>query len=316
MTDKERTLNPISVIGPALLSVFLFIGSMILPPTGLIAPAPLYYVTAMHGMVIGLMALLLGSAVVSVSIGFGESIFYIVTCGLIPLALAQGFLSGMNRQPAILRATMISLAGGAIALVLAGSFLGQSSGGLLTGWADSTVDIVIESYKTAGVEKEVTAWVVTSRDKLVKDFVDIIPALFTISMFFTAVINVLVIRVFSLKYGWNIHFDHEKFTLWQAPDQMVWGFVAGGVGLVLFEGNAATIAFNLTLVVCAVYFIQGVALAHFFMTRWKTPIIFRAVVYFFIFSQPMLMLVACFFGLTDVWADFRKIRAYETTGEL
>ncbi len=304
MTKQDRTIRlRLPLIG--LLSVALFHLTFLAPPVGLLAAAPLYYLFAAQGASAGMMVLAGGGLVTLVATGPAMAYLYLVMAGGIAWFLADGFLKGRPVSASVLRAS--TLPWGMMALALFGLSLsaGVSVNALLTGWTDLTVETMIASYQTSGVDDVTVAWLIENRNRVVADFVTFFPSITFLIFFLAAIVTVMAIRAFSVRYDLGIHFP-LSFATFRAPDDMVWGVIVGGFGGYLVEGTAGDLAWNVMVISFAVFILQGVALLHHAFVRWNTPVLLQAFGYFLIISQPLMLGIAGCFGIADIWIDFRK----------
>lgn len=112
--------------------------------------------------------------------------------------------------------------------------------------------------------------------------------------------------------------SHKQFSLWHAPDLMIFAFIGCGVLTFVTNGVLFRTALNCLIVVGGVYLIQGLAVALFFVKRLA---FFRAlqggkllllslvvVTLVFLLLLHVVLLVMLGVGIADVFVDFRKIR--------
>jgi uncharacterized protein YybS (DUF2232 family) len=93
---------------------------------------------------------------------------------------------------------------------------------------------------------------------------------------------------------------------WRVPDSLVWVFIGSAVLLLSGLPIAKEIGFNGLLVMMTVYFLQGLAIATFWIRRLRlSPFVgFLGVV--LLFLQPLLLLLVSLVGLFDIWVVFRR----------
>ncbi len=65
-------------------------------------------------------------------------------------------------------------------------------------------------------------------------------------------------------------------------------------------------SWNIFLVICFIYLLQGLAIVSFFFQIKNVPNFFRFLFYFLIAVQQILMIPIAAIGLFDIWVDFRK----------
>lgn len=304
MTEPDKTARFVLPL-MGLASVALFHLTALIPPVGLLAAAPLYYLFAAHSASAGMMALAGGGVVTLVTNGPMVAYLYMVMAGGVAWFLAEGFLKGRPVSATVLRASGFPWGMFGLALFGVAMAAGESVSTLLTGWVKMAITATIETYQTNNVDPDQLARLIQQQDELVTFMVDFFPSILFLAFFAAAVATVMVIRAFSVRYRLGIHFP-VSFATFRAPDELVWGVIVGGFGGYLVEGTVGTLAWNVMVIAFAVFILQGVALLHHTFVRFNTPILLRAFGYFLLFSQPALLGMAGCFGIADIWADFRK----------
>ena len=103
-----------------------------------------------------------------------------------------------------------------------------------------------------------------------------------------------------------------EYNAWKLPESIVWLVILGGISVFLLPVPLSTVGLNLLIICFTLYFFQGLAIIASLMNRWSVPRLIRLLIYALIFIQTYGIIVLSFFGLADVWADFRKLNS---TGE-
>lgn len=98
-----------------------------------------------------------------------------------------------------------------------------------------------------------------------------------------------------------------EWSLWKAPEFLVWLVVASGFSLLLPMGILKLAGLNVLIVLATVYLFQGLSIAAFYFERWKVPRIFRLIGFGILLLQQFVTLGAVLVGLFDVWIDFRRL---------
>lgn len=110
-------------------------------------------------------------------------------------------------------------------------------------------------------------------------------------------------------YRWNlIMVAGADIPTWRLPDSLVWVTIGGGILMFPPSEVAHIIGLNILVVMSALYFLQGISVTLFFFKKWDSHILVKTVIYGIILSQPLFWMMTAFFGLADIWVDFRKIR--------
>ena len=72
------------------------------------------------------------------------------------------------------------------------------------------------------------------------------------------------------------------------------------------------VGLNLLMVLTPLYAIQGLAVLRHFFQKARLPRHLQGVGFGLFLLQPLLLIFAACLGLSDLWADFRKIRRAAT----
>jgi len=106
--------------------------------------------------------------------------------------------------------------------------------------------------------------------------------------------------------------DFGSLNRWQVPEMLVWVLIGCGLLLIIPSGGLRLIGLNGLWVVLQVYFLQGIAIVSFFFVKQSIPPILRGILYFFIFTQPLLILLT---GLSifDMWLNVRRLGVENAT---
>jgi uncharacterized protein YybS (DUF2232 family) len=156
------------------------------------------------------------------------------------------------------------------------------------GWT-SDPGWVAESARMAGIVLRVAA-----------------PAVVAVGLFLIALTNYLGARL-ALR-GWQF----RPFAEEAVPDHLVWGVIAAGLLLVSQHELPERIGLNLLMVLTPLYAIQGLAVLRHFFQKARLPRPVQGVGFGLFLLQPLLLIFAACLGLSDLWADFRKIRRAAT----
>ena len=106
--------------------------------------------------------------------------------------------------------------------------------------------------------------------------------------------------------------EFGKLNLWKAPDFLVWGVIACGLIILLFDNPMRVIGLNALIILMPVYFFQGIAIVSYFFEKKSLPRRLRIVLYSLIAIQQLLLLAVIGLGFFDMWLNFRKIETQRT----
>jgi uncharacterized protein YybS (DUF2232 family) len=132
------------------------------------------------------------------------------------------------------------------------------------------------------------------------------PAVVAVGLFLITLTNYLGARL-ALR-GWQF----RPFAEEAVPDHLVWGVIAAGLMLVSQYEVPERIGLNLLMVLTPLYAIQGLAVLRHFFQKARLPRPLQGVGFGLFLLQPLLLIFAACLGLSDLWADFRKIRRAAT----
>ena len=119
--------------------------------------------------------------------------------------------------------------------------------------------------------------------------------------------NILAERIDNFS-AWPI------FRQWVLPEKLIWTFIAMGIFILIPMEPLPRIGINCILLLVIIYCFQGFSIAVFFMNKWKLPLLLRSFFYVMIIFQSLGTLILLFFGIADIWVDFRKLKENTASG--
>jgi uncharacterized protein YybS (DUF2232 family) len=136
--------------------------------------------------------------------------------------------------------------------------------------------------------------------------VQTIPGMLVSTALVISWLNLLVSRRYcrmaSIELG-----DPENLTLWKTPEFIVWFAIAGGLMTLFPVSDFRIPGINLLVIIGAIYFLHGLAIAAFYFEKWKLPLFVKGFLYALLFLQQFASLATAIMGLFDMWFDFRKL---------
>lgn len=153
---------------------------------------------------------------------------------------------------------------------------------------------IIEAAKNAPPESTASSYALVVENNI--DLAALSMVLASPGLIFVAVV---LIAYFTKTFFYKIKkAEHEVFRL---PDNYVW-FMLGGLAF-FFAGDPIlrSLAFNTLLIFTSLYFIQGFEVMRHWLNRFKLHVIFKAIIYIIVFSEPPLMLGLSLAGLFSIW---------------
>ncbi len=102
--------------------------------------------------------------------------------------------------------------------------------------------------------------------------------------------------------------EWPSFRLWSAPEPLIWLPIGAGLLIMAGAGPSRVVGLNLLALAAVVYFVQGLAIAAFYLERLRVPRPLRLVGYALLAAQQYLSLAVAAVGLFDLWIDFRRLK--------
>lgn len=107
----------------------------------------------------------------------------------------------------------------------------------------------------------------------------------------------------------------KEYRFWQLPDKLIWLFIASGIFAALPGDITRTAGINCLILVALPYAFQGLAIAVFWLNKWKVPKFVRTLIYVMIFLQSFGTIFLVLLGVADVWFDLRRLNTQKTNSE-
>jgi hypothetical protein len=164
-----------------------------------------------------------------------------------------------------------------------------------------------QQVESALTQLKLPAGIKIDKEALVKQ----IPSAIVIMVIFSIWLNSILVSRLEKILGWVPNYQRhvfvsQEFRSWKLPDGFVWVALASTAGT-FFDVEPQWIhwlATNVFNVVVMLYFFQGLAVVVDFFIVKQVSVFWRALAYFFIFSQ--LFLMVAFLGFVDLWIGFRN----------
>jgi len=103
------------------------------------------------------------------------------------------------------------------------------------------------------------------------------------------------------------HAPWISYSHWELPEKLIWLIIVFGAFALVSVHPVRDIGVNGLILLSLVYCFQGLAIAVFFMDKWKIPIFFRSFFYVMIVFQSFGTVLLLFLGIADIWFNFRKL---------
>lgn len=125
---------------------------------------------------------------------------------------------------------------------------------------------------------------------------------------------ILLVTWFTMVVGNNLSIRLNgsspwiSYDKWQLPEKLIWLGILLGLATI----TPATIfqlgGINGLILLSIIYCFQGLAIAVFFMNKWKVPILLRSFFYVIMILQSFGTVLLLFLGVTDIWFDYRRLK--------
>lgn len=172
---------------------------------------------------------------------------------------------------------------------------------------DQAIAEALEQYRQYdGITPETLAVVETTLSQMKVIIPVIMPSILgSIALFVTwatmVLGDILLERTSGFK-AWPI------FRQWTLPEKLIWVVIAMAACILIRIEPLPTIGINCIILLIIIYCFQGLSITVFFMNKWKVPLLLRSFFYVMIVFQSLGTLVLLFFGIADIWVDFRKLK--------
>jgi uncharacterized protein YybS (DUF2232 family) len=282
----------------------------------LLTPLPIFYFLLTAGWQKGNALIIKGVIAAGIiSLVLGHLPEYIVSCTLLPVGyvLAKAALETSSMSKAGFNAAVALAATWCISVFVVGIYTNTNPYSETLAVIDKIIASSSEIYQQSTDTSAETAFQIEKAIEQIRQIIPVIfPALLMITVVTTVWINILIGIWLLKKHGGMTPCQWTEYSLWRLPDQLVWVVIAAGIGLLLPAQPISHISLNLILVLCTLYFFQGMAILTYYLAKWAVPKPFRYFIYLLVCIQAYGMLFLAFAGLLDVWFDFRK-KQQETT---
>jgi len=277
----------------------------------LFAPVPLIIVAVLHGRLVGFLAALLATAVIS-GLGAFQTAVILLMLGLVLLALAmaEGILRNLRHESSVILGGIIPLL---LALVLlAPVFLkaGKHPHAIVEEYLRRSLGETRELYTTMGLTDLVQTLDSVS-DHIIYYASRLFPGIITTTTLLQALFCYSISRSIVIRRRPDLPLAaRPPLSLWHLPDQWVWGLI---VTLAVFviaprDSDAWFIGLNISFFWILAYVAQGAAVVDFLLRKVRIPTLWRSIILAMILTVPPTAVAVVALGVVDIWADFRKVR--------
>lgn len=265
---------------------------------GLFAPAPAVHVFLRWGARFGALALAGVSLVLGLSAGWEGALHFLASIGVIAWLLSAAILSGRSVEAAVAWSVVGVSVG--VGVLYASGALGVDGERVVSVLGPEMDEAARRIPGTlSGIDR-------AEFNRMIRILGRLLPAVAVMQATLIALLNYTLIRHVWTARGSGALFPPRELGRWSMPEPAVWALIACGVMMFVLRGGGLFWGVgNFLLVLLFGYFLQGLAIFHFWFRRHGVAVPFRLPVYFL--AVAFSYAVAAF-GLFDLWFDFRKIR--------
>jgi len=303
-------MNYRSTLVAVVQTLALFVSGFFLPIVGWIfTPIPLVLVMVRTSRTEGLTALGISTLIIIFLGGWHIAFFFLLVFGIIAVCIAESLMRLWKPEFAVLMGGLIPVVIAAAVMAYYFSHIGKDPVAVVESFFQMQRSEAAKLYGGLGLS-EMSATISSVPDSSIHFFVLLLPCIVTLTLASVAACCYSLSRSLIVRRpGAGPKLKPLLLASWYAPDSWVWGLI---VALTLFlvpTEMARFTGWNLVIIFAALYLVQGIALADYFL-RFKIHLnaVIRAIVHIIILILPPLTAGAIVFGIMDIWADFRKVR--------
>ncbi|MBW1646068.1 MAG: DUF2232 domain-containing protein [Deltaproteobacteria bacterium] len=241
---------------------------------------------------------------------FGPMLGYLVEYGLPTVAVALA----ARKKPGPLAVLVRAAAASSLVVVLAIFFYAlqasQSPMALIQQVFQANLELVRQVYEQMGVPADQLAVLTDSAQVLARWVGLLFPALIFASYFFLIGLTMAVVTLWGRYRQTVIDWGPGRpFTAFAVPPGAVWVLIACWTAVLLVPGlppAAAMVLDNTIFILVLFYFLQGMAIIHYYLDGFRVGFVGRFFIFFLLFAFLFLLVAVAVVGLFDLWVDFRR----------
>ncbi len=312
---KKNTIpatdNPLSKLLPA---IFIFVFAAVFVP--LVGPLFLFLlpmILFLNGAVNGTVktsAMFFFSfsmlLVLSVILSLDVPVIAVFTMGMAGIFIAQFAGKNFSAEKTIIYPALFIIGAVCFYFGYDAVALGADPWQLVKNFITVTIAESVKFYSQMPLKVEDIQIIKDNEKNIVSGFIQIFPSIMIILSIFTIWANLLLGKKYLGRTG-IVYPNLTMLARWKAPDFVVWLFIISGAFMFVPQKDMNFVSLNVFLIVCFIYFLQGLAIASFLFQSKNVPFFLRYLFYFLIAVQQFLMVPIMAIGLFDIWIDFRKL---------
>ncbi|MBI3090910.1 MAG: DUF2232 domain-containing protein [Candidatus Tectomicrobia bacterium] len=297
-----------AILGTAAGSFMLFLAPGVLPLLGdllaLFTPTPLVLAGLRFGWRVAAIAGLLSMGGVTLLLGSSIALLFAAQYVVAAVAMSEAL---QRRAP-----TNLVVGGSVAAVVLAGALLlgvaqvvsEEPPLAALTSNIEATFEATLEAYRKVGQNDAQLAAMRTMAARLGRSLRLMVPGLLVSLALAGVTANLLMVRRILPRWGGAGIPRDPDLGLWSAPWPSLLVGLASGAALLLPVRLLRVGAANVLLVLALLFFLHGLAVAHFYLARSRLPGALRAAGYGVLLMAPLVLAAV---GVFDCWFNVRRL---------
>jgi uncharacterized protein YybS (DUF2232 family) len=289
----------------ALVVAYLPLGA---PLVLLLLPLPLAYLTSRRGVRVCVAAMVSAGVLASILTGPGNGTLTLFLGGFVGVTLGWALRRDLSFASALLATTLAA----AVALVLTGA-VGWVVSGMSIAQFQNLLDQAMKTagdvYRGAGVSDQTITQATDQLRRTIDQLPYLLPALFGLSGLATAGISLGLAAVIFPRMGQPLG-ANMAFSRFRLHWSLAYGFIVG-LGLLLVARFfpdprlVRMIGLNLLLFFGGLFFVQGLAVTHWFAVTRKIEGGTRTLLYLAAVLMQVALQLTTWAGLFDTWFDYR-----------
>ena len=271
---------------------------------GLLTPLPLILLSLRQGRMVALLGVLAVGICLAGLLGSGYAWVFYIEFGLPAMVLAEALRRQWAPEVSVVAGSLAVLVGGLVGLFILAWGTGGSMLDLLKYRLDLAVREAMELYSKVGVSPDEVGPMFRSGEEVRSFLLTTSPGLFMAAALLSTSANFFLARKGSTHAA--VPGGSKPGFAWRVPDSLVWVFIGSAALLLSGLPIAKEIGFNGLLVMLTLYFLQGLAIATFWIRRLGLSPLVGILGVVVLLLQPLLLLLVTLVGLFDIWVVFRR----------
>lgn len=275
-------------------------------------PIPVAYITARHGMLAGLLASAATGALCTVLTGFFTGLLVFLLVAVVGAGIGLGLRAGLSQIWLFVSAAALFLVSMALWLGIVLLSAGMGPAAAIASVTDQALVPARDIYTALGMGEDRADEAVGQA----REFASMLPylmpaALLVLSLTLSGATIALARQIFNRlrqPFPRDFSFRHLRLHFTFAYVMIVGLLCELSVPYVpeAFASTASLVGMNLLIVSEALFFIQGMAIAYYFLCLYKVSRPRRIGVYICLILLQITLSLTSWLGLFDTWIDYRR----------